>query len=544
MRWAHSSSGMISVSFSLPNWLNRGTAWYAASALSGISLVACFPLLNWNGLVWVACLPLLLALVSETRAAHGFLLGYLAGAIFFAGSCYWFVDVMEGYGGLNSVVAWAILALFVIVFSVFFGAFGLLEAIVARKSVAAALVLSPFLWVGVELARTYLITGFPWNLLGYAVRPTGLEQVASVTAVYGLSFAAAATSALAAWALLGPRRKIATAALALWVVMLAVGNWLLSPPLAGREPNRAVLVQPNIPLNESVVKNWAPWQGSQYFSRLVANSVAAGQKAHENSQAPPLIIWPENPAPFYFNRDPVFREAMEAMARKADAYVITGTVTFAGKGFSRPHNSAIVLAPDGRELLQYDKIHLVPFGEYVPWWVFPGTVGKIIAQVGDFEPGKAVRVAATSKGTIGVFICYEAIFPGLVRKIAAAGAQVLVNISDDAWFGDSAAPFQHLEMARFRAIENRRFLLRATNNGVTAIIDPYGRVQQESPRHEGGILTGNFQYLAGETFYTKHGDVFAWSCAVVAMLLILTAVRGWNLPQGRTGTRITGRRNT
>lgn len=516
------------------------SARYAASLLSGLLLYACFPLVNWSVLVWVACLPLLLAVVTEKRRLYGFWFGYLAGAVFLSGDCYWFVTVMEQYGGLNLAVSLSVLALFVVVFSIFFGIFGLVETWVARRSVNAALFLSPFLWVALELGRTYFLTGFPWDLLGYAVRPVGLEQVASVTAVYGLSFLAVATSAIVAWVIFQPRRKTAWAALVVWVAALAVGNQLLMPPPPRPEPYVALMLQPDIPLGNAAMGKWVPWVNPAPLDKMVEKCVRASRKPNAMADNPPLLIWPESSAPFYFTRDPVFRGAMEIMAKEADAYVITGTVTFAGKGTAKPQNAAVVLNPNGRELLEYDKIHLVPFGEYVPWWAFPGKVGKITAQVGNFIPGKSVRVAKTSEGTIGVFICYEAIFPQLVRKFAAAGAGVLVNISDDGWYGNSSAPFQHFEMARFRAIENGRFLLRDTNNGITAIVDPYGRVVKAIPRNKVGILTGNFRYLTKKTFYTKYGDVFAWLCVAVTagMFLafgILPSLRQRNHDEVQTG---------
>jgi apolipoprotein N-acyltransferase len=241
-----------------------------------------------------------------------------------------------------------------------------------------------------------------------------------------------------------------------------------------------------------------------------------GRAVDEAAIGPPLIVWAENPAPFYFNRDPVFRGAIEGMARGARGDVVVNTVTFADPENKLPKNSAVVLDPEGRLLLQYDKIHLVPFGEYVPWWAFPGRVGKIAAEAGNFVPGSAYQVARTPEGAIGVFICYESIFPQLVRRIVSEGAGVLVNVSNDAWYGDSPAAFQHLEMARLRAIENRRTLLRATNDGITAVIDPYGRVASELPRRLRLVLAGRFDYLTERTFYARHGDVFAWLCATVA----------------------------
>ncbi len=523
---------MTAANFSFSAWFRKSPARYAASVLTGLLLFASFPLVNWNALVWVACLPLLMAAVLEKRRLHGFWLGYVAGAVFLSGSCYWFVNVMQGYGNLNPAAAVGVLVLFVIVFATFYGVFGLFETLVARRSISAALFLSPFLWVALELARTYLVTGFPWNLLGYAVRPVGLQQVASVTAVYGLSFVAVSTSALAAWVLLQPGRR-AWAALIGWIVLLVAGNRLLQPPPPQPEPNVALLVQPDIPLGEAALDAWVPWTNPAPLESLVEDSVEATRESGATPAFPPLLVWPETSAPFLYGRDPVFRGALQTMAKQAHAYVVSGTVTFAGQGNSRPQNAAVLLSPDGQLLLHYVKIHLVPFGEYVPWWAFPGKVGKITAQVGDFVPGKSVQVARTPEGVIGIFICYEAIFPQLVRKFAADGAGVLVNISDDGWYGDSSAPFQHFEMARFRAIENGRFVLRGTNNGITAIIDPYGRVRKEIPRNQRGILTGHFRYLSNKTFYTEYGDVFAWSCVAVAaaIVLLMTMMPGFRVGQ-------------
>lgn len=503
-------------------------------------LVSCFPRLDWSLLVWVACLPLLAAVVSERNLARAFFLAYLTGAIFLAGSCYWFVGVVERYGGLSPSLAAGVLVLFVIVFSVFFGVFGMVDAWVARLSLAMALVLSPFLWISLELARTYLITGFPWNLLGYAVQATGLRQLATVTAVYGLSFLAVGTSAWLAWVLLEPGRPWARLALVIWCVLLTVANWISTPPASTPGSNVAYLVQPDVPLEEAALEQWAPWRNRAPLERLVEMSVVAADRepsgnsttpgvgrAGHSPIAPPLVIWAENPAPFYFNRDPAFRGAVEEMARQTRTYVVVNTVSFSGQDSAMPRNSAIVLDPDGRVVLQYDKIHLVPFGEYVPRWAFPGKVGKITAEVGDYVPGSSYRVAQTAEGSIGVFICYEAIFPQLVRRLVPSGPGVLVNISNDAWYGDSSAAYQHLEMARLRAIESRRFLLRATNDGITAVIDPYGRVVEQLPHHRPMVLPGHFNYLRERTFYTAHGDVFAWLCVAVAVgIVVLRTTEG------------------
>jgi apolipoprotein N-acyltransferase len=518
------------------NQFKRTPVRWVAGVASGFFLVACFPKLNLHPLVWIASLPLLLVLVGESSLWRAFAWAYLSGAIFLAGSCYWFVEVTRQYGGLSLSLAWAALLAFVVVFAVFFGGFGLVVGGVARRSAALALLLSPFLWVAMEMARTYLITGFPWNLLGYGVPFAGLRQIARSTGVYGLSFLAATTSALGAWAFLHWRTRWPRLMLGGWAALLVIGNWAFAPPAPTKGPNLALLVQPNVPLEEASATAWAPWINPTKLNQLVTMSldalsdqerrerIALNENGKQPIVAPPLIIWAENPAPFYFTRDQVFRNAVERMARQGRAYVVVNTVIPLGSGHSEITNSAVVVDPEGREILQYDKMHLVPFGEYVPAWAFPDKIGRITSEVGNFLPGSSYRVAQTSEGTIGTFICYEDIFPQLVRRITLAGAQVLVNISNDAWFGDSAAAFQELEMARLRAIENRRYLLRATNDGITALIDPYGRVEKQIARHRTTFLTADFSYCRGQTFYTQHGDFFAWLCTALAGAIVIAAI--------------------
>jgi len=580
---------------------------WAACGLSGLLLVACFPKLHLPGVVWVACLPLLAALAGERRLKYAFLLGYLCGAVFFAGSCHWFLVVMESYGHLAPSLAVIVLILFVIVDSTFFGGFGLAMGWAARRSPGWALLLSPFLWVAMELARTYLVTGFPWNLLGYAVQASGVRQIASLTGVYGLSFLAVATSALLAWVAgastsgreskveirkskfesrPGPadsRRNSAadpsfefrvssfgilalpSAVLLIWVILVLLVQWRLAPPPTTEGKELAVLVQPNVPLDDAQLNAWIPRRDPTQLQNLVQFSESAAEQYFphvapgfspartnargatgvkstglkpgatsdvrsdipnpkseiQNSSAhPPLLVWAENPAPFFFTRDPIFRNTMENMARQTHAFVIVNTIIPVDAKEERITNSAITLDPEGREVSRYDKIHLVPFGEYVPWWALPGLVHKITADVGDFVPGSSYAVAQSPGGGIGVLICYEAIIPQLARRLVANGAGVLVNISNDAWYGNSAAAYQHLEMARLRAIENRRYLLRATNNGLTTVVDPYGRVREELPRYQRLVMPAHFDFVKRQTFYSAHGDVFAWLCAAIAALTL------------------------
>ncbi|MGH9454232.1 MAG: apolipoprotein N-acyltransferase, partial [Terriglobia bacterium] len=218
-------------------------------------------------------------------------------------------------------------------------------------------------------------------------------------------------------------------------------------------------------------------------------------------------------------RDPILRAAIRGMAEQAHAEVIVGAVNFDGPGETIPRESANVVDSSGKQIFRYDKIHLVPFGEYTPSWL-KGIAGKITSEVGDFVPGHNYGFIRLEHGAIGIFICYESIFPQLVRRLTPPGPSVLVNISDDAWYGDSSARFQHLEMAEVRAIENHRYLLRDTNDGITVVIDPYGRITQRLAEHQRTTLTGRFSYVSGRTFYNAHGDVFAWLCVILTGLIV------------------------
>jgi apolipoprotein N-acyltransferase len=490
-----------------------------ACVFSGVLLTLCFPLPNLHLLVWLACIPLILAVVSEPNPLLGFLWGFVAGVIFLAGSLYWFIGVMRNYGQLNLPEALAAMLLFLVMFAPFWGVFGLVESLAAGRSLRWALVLAPFLWASLELARTYLITGFPWNLLGYAISGAGLEQMVSVTGVYGLSFIAVATSALCAAIILEPQlvqpRWLAIG----WIAWLLVMDIALAPPTLPRPGHLAVLVQPNVPLNDEDDVNWMPWRNPAPLAHLVQMSLQAAASHSTGAKGSPLIIWSENSAPFFFDQGPIFRGAVESMARRAHAFVVVNTITFAGPRGTRPQNTAIVLNPSGQKILEYHKIHLVPMGEYVPSWLRFTRMSKMTSEVSDFVPGSSYAVARTAEGGVGVFICYEAIFAQLVRQLVPPGPGVLVNISDDAWYGRSAARFQHLNMARFRAIENHRYLLRATNDGITTVIDPYGRMVAAAPQYHQAVLAAHFAYERDRTFYTRHGDVFAWSCLALTVIL-------------------------
>jgi apolipoprotein N-acyltransferase len=282
--------------------------------------------------------------------------------------------------------------------------------------------------------------------------------------------------------------------------------------------NTAILVQQNLPLNIT----WSPQLFDETMGKL---SDLSRQSAKKEDPAPRLIIWPESPGPF-FVMDPKFRAWMSTLAQDRDAFIIAGSL---GTAEGTPHpeeiyNSAALVAPSGQFVARYDKLHLVPFGEYVPFQKLLFFARNLTKEVGTFSAGSDRKVFSITQGDakrkIGVFICYESVFPDEVREFAANGAEVFVNISNDGWFGDTGAPRQHLNLARMRAMENHRWLLRATNTGITASIDPYGRIMGDIDRNKQLAMRAPYAYLSETTFYTRHGDWFAWACAIISLVLI------------------------
>jgi apolipoprotein N-acyltransferase len=516
-------------------------AWLLA-IFAAILQVVIFPLPNLYVLSWIAVAPLLVALLRArrpptlqlqagikllpARPLQGFALGYLCGILWYGGNCYWIYSTMKQYGGISAPGAAGLLFLFCLYLGLYHGLFGLLVATVAKASERMALVLSPFLWVAVELART-CITGFPWDLLGIAqVDNIPLARITRFTGVYGISFEImVVNTALAAAFIIRRNRRmqLLLAAIAAAFV-LQIGRWMPIP--AFPTDRAAVLVQSNIPI--LAAGDWT----QQYFQDTLSDlarislTAATGEQRH-----PELIAWPESPAPFYSN-DPTFRAAVSNVARSAQAWMVVGSVgTLSASPRVHPEifNSGALVSPSGEWVARYDKVHLVPFGEYVPFKSLFGFAGGLTKEVGDFSQGVVRTPLQAGDEKLGVFICYESVFPDEVRRFAANGAQVFVNISNDGWYGDSGAYAQHLKQARMRAIENDRWLLRDTNTGATAAIDPYGRVVQTIPRKIRTALSASYALENSATFYTRHGDWLAYTCAIIsigAIAFALTSGKG------------------
>lgn len=504
------------------------SAWLLA-ALSGVLQALCFPTPAISALSWVALAPLLAAVVrpdakgNPRTSGQAFLLGYLSGVLWYAASCYWVYHVMHVYGGLSAPVAAGLLALFCLYLALYHGFFALLLAWASRGRFLGAgrvLALAPFLWVAAELARARL-TGFPWDLLGTAqVENIPLTQMATVTGVYGVSFAIMVVNAAFAAALVLPRERRGTMLTASLLAAIGLQLGVLAQPPADPATHTARLVQQNIPILDS--SGWTP----EYYQRTLAElEEVSSAPPPDDEQPPSLIVWPESPAPFYTN-DPRFQQTVSSLAVGWHAYVVAGSLTPVARDHATALlNSAAFVDPSGLWRARYDKLHLVPFGEYVPFPALLSFAGALVHEVGDFVPGSQRVVFDLGEGKAGAFVCYESIFPDEVRQFAARGAGVFVNISNDGWFGETGAPGQHLNMARMRAIENHRWLLRATNSGITAAIDPHGRVVVQAPRNVRVALDVPYAYLQGTTFYTGHGDWFAFGCAIIALAALAAVLR-------------------
>ena len=522
---------------------------WGAAILSAALLELPFPLAGpmppWRSVfAWFGFVPLLWAILNSESVSHSrpfrraFLLAYLCGVLWYMGNCYWIRDTMLHYGEMPTGAPVLLLIGFSLVLGLYFGLFGLGLMLVRQATGKSRLGLAaaPFLWVALDLAASR-ITSVPWDQLGYSQVDNGIvNQLAPWTGVYGISFVLMEVNALLVSGLVlkaDGNRWIFSAAGVLVAITGFAG--VIRQPAKPATPATAVLIQPNLDVGgENDWSSPADWQQHMAWLQKLASeqckTYIAGipQTGAANGEIicppypthPDLVVWPEAPALSFMEAEPAFQAGIASLAKAEEAPVIVGGY---GMDLSEndhqwlDYNSAMVFAPDGHRVGRYDKIHLVPFGEYIPFQQYLTFAHKLTGKVSSFSRGTQRSTFRLNGHRYGVFICYEAVFADEVRHFAQLGAEVLVNISDDGWYGDTSAPWQHLNMARMRAIENRRWLLRATNNGVTAAIDPYGRVRQSIPRHQVDALPAQYGFRDDITFYTAHGDVFAWLCAILSL---------------------------
>ena len=514
------------------------------AATTGILLPYCFPRYDLGLLAWIALIPLHIALDGLSRRRQAFWLGWLAGIICSTGIMAWVVTAMHTYGKVPLVFSYGIMLLLTAYLGLYVGIYSAgvvwFRMLMPRYGLFAA----PCLWVTLELLRTYVLSGLPWSLLGYSqYRQLDVIQIADHLGVYGVSFLIVLSN-------------VALAELYLWLMPLFRGfrparlpwelvttgamlvglSWAYSTSLIASEAmerSKATLqvgvVQPNI---DQAVK-WDQAFREETLRRYDRLTESFGYGVD-------LVVWPEAATPFIYEREPVYQLQLVAMANRASAPLLFGSPAVRFDQERKPFllNSAYLLSPDGELLGRYDKQHLVPFGEYIPLkssLLF--FLEKMVEGIGDFQAGPGPTILSFQlKGSegasparrvkFGVVICYEVIFPDLVRRIAGSGAEFLVTITNDAWFGDSSAPAQHFSMVVFRSVENHLAFARAANTGISGFIDPFGRIIEASPTFTQTALQAEIPVRQTKTFYSRHGDVFAYGCMLISLLFCLYGIFG------------------
>lgn len=466
-------------------------------------------------------MPLLLVLAGQSTL-RGFTLGLVAGLIYFAGTLYWVTNVMAIYGGIPTPGAVGINALLVLYQAVYLCLFGAIIARLTRLGGVRHLLATPLVWVSLEFARTHVLGGFPWVLLGYSqasILP--IAQFASVTGIFGLSYVVAAINAGVAFALVAQARRRRHALVPVAVTLVAVVVIALwgsvrirrGVLMAAGDPVRVGLIQGNVDQSD---KTDARRARGVYASYLQMTRQAIFQGAQ-------FVVWPESAAPFVFEDDPLSLN-LRKIASEAKVSVLLGTDQVEPGPSPRYYNGAVMLDANGKTAGTYQKMHLVPFGEYVPARQLFFFMSRLVEGVSDFTAGTRQTLLPVGEHMVSTSICYEVVYPDAVRRFSNSGAELLTTITNDAWFGRTSAPYQHFVQASMRAVENGRFLVRAANTGVSGIVDPYGRVVEATAIYEPAIVMGDVRFLRTQTIYSRIGDVVA-ETAIGASLVLLFTVR-------------------
>ncbi len=506
----------------MKNLASNKALGYLLAALTGVLLTFSFPKAEISYLAWFALVPLLVASGQKSPVKAG-LLGFVAGLVAYGGILYWINIVVTTYGKLPLAVSLAVYLLLVAYLASYFFVLFYLARKAELRGVPVV-VSVPFLWVGLEFLRSFLLSGFPWASLGYSqYRILPLIQVVDITGVYGISYLIVLANCVVYLAIKGMKSKESRAypyrSAAVFFVLLAAvllyGTFRLRQEQVG-VPLKVALVQGNI--DQGIKWNPAFMEETlSIYERLSRQAAAGGVD---------LVVWPESAAPFYFQEPGQPTDQITSLARELHAPLIFGSPAFDDNGPRRRYfNSAFLVSSSGEVLGRSDKMHLVPFGEYVPLAKLLPFVHKLVVGVGDFSPGDSLSALNIGKGKVGVLVCFEGIFPELSRRYVREGAQLLVNITNDGWYGRSSAPYQHLSMAVFRAVENGVPLVRAANTGISAIIDKKGNISHTTPLFKEAFVTGEVILGKGGTIYTRIGDVFALMCLGISIIIIFLGFR-------------------
>lgn len=496
---------------------------YGLSLLSGALLFFSFPKYGNPVIAWFALVPLLIAL-RNLRIGEGFRAGFISGLIGNIGILYWITFVIAVYGGLPVYFGMAAMLLLAAFLSLFIGGFAAAVVYLNKRGIPEV-ISAPLVWTVLEFIKSHIFTGFPWENLAYSQHSfLPLIQVGDITGFYGISFLIVLVNVIIHDVISGNRfkRNMAEVVLGAALISCAYGYGLyrigdIKEIAKGAETGNVVLIQGNIDQN---IK-WKPEFQDETLRiyKDLTLTAAAGR-------FPTLIVWPETATPFYFQEtDDRHREILN-LAKTTKSHLLLGSPSYkTDRGRLESLNSAFLVNPEGVVTGQYDKIHLVPFGEYVPLRrIFP-FMGKLVAGIGDFRRGDGFNPLTVDDKRVGVLICYEAIFPEISRAYIKAGIDLFVNITNDAWFGKTSAPYQHLSMTAFRAVESRRYIVRAANTGITAIISPTGEIESSTELFRTTSLNGQVRFINIKTIYSRIGDVFVYLCFGALGVIIIISIR-------------------
>ena len=481
----------------------------ALAAISGVLLALSFPDYSIGWLSFLALLPLFLALSRSPSGWSSFILGWISQTVAWLLMTPWVIRVMSHYGGLSYPVGVTIFIAMGLYLGLYGGMFGAIVHRIRPGDSLGRWLLVPLAWAAIEYFRTYLLMGFPWNLVATSlINYTSLIQFDRVAGPYLIGVMVLAPAAVATW-LIVARPRGAAPLFAIGGVVIVMFVWWTTGLIAaklvvrptGTSPTIAALLQPNI----SQEMRWNESNLMEIYQRMMQMTEEAIDRGAT------IVIWPESTVPLSFSSNAFYRDSIEALSRDRGVDIILGSVAEDPQQPNKMWNAAFLVS-SGRTIGHYDKIHLVPFGEYVPLRKALFFAKKLVRNVGEFEFGTR-ETPLEGKLKYGPAICFEVIFPQVTRTQVRHGADVLVTITNDAWYDGTSAPRQHLNMARLRAIEDDRYLLRAGTTGISAVIDPAGKILQELPMGQSGTIFAQFQPRTSTTPYVRFGDWFAWGAA-------------------------------
>ena len=491
----------------------------AFALISGCLLALAFPKIDLSFFAWVGFIPLLW-LIQEQTPKRAFLLGWTAGMGFYLCTVYWVVHTIGLYSNIPPLIAVGPLLMMCAILASYTGLFSA-GLRFAQQRGGSILLIGPPLWVTCEWLRSFFFIGFPWVNLGYSQHQhLNLIQFVEFTSVYGLSALVMFVNLIVftCWNASNRRRtQLLATAVILVIGLSAWGSWRRAQ-ITALPPTRHLrvgLIQGNIPQDTKWHPN-AQEETMVRYERLTREAVARGAT---------LVIWPETAAPFFFQADTLpdatYRERLLQLAVAIKTPILFGSPAFKINGVKISlFNRAYLLSSNAAIVDSYDKIQLVPFGEYIPFHYLLFFLEKLVVGIGDFAAGTEQTVFSLPQARFSVLICYEGVFPSLTRGFVSRGAELLVNITNDAWFGRTSAPYQHLVMEAMRAVENRVPLVRAANTGFSAVVDIDGRIRSRTNLYETTLLVEDLSWPQVTSFYAIHGDVFVWLCVVSSSLML------------------------